>query len=180
MVRTTSEKGIAPQARKLIEIRAYSFFASTGVPVDELIDEGMLVYALCLTKWTPSLGTKFTTYLFEALNNGLANFCDAWWKQLPAALWDGEELPDWGTMPDTEEGLIFKELIASLSPEAQGVALILEQCADDLLKKMGDKVKDPHSPKHIKGALKRYLLDLGWHPKKIDRTFKELTAAFTP
>lgn len=179
MIRSATEKGIADRAYRLVKIRAYSFHRTTGVPLDELESEGLLCYVLCLASYKSGKGVKFTTYLYSCLNNHLATFCHRWQKQLIAMTWDGEIFPDAGYDSGMEGITIYRESLSLLSAEAQGVAMVLEKCADEIVKSMRSRVKNPHSPKHLKGTLRRFLGKLGWKESTINRAFSELAEAFT-
>jgi len=173
MIRSTEGKGISENIYSLVKARAYSFYITTGIPLDELESEGLLVYSICLSKWKPGNGVKFTTFLYQCLTNNYIKFCEEWRHQLPAMLID-YELPEIAYRESMERRLMFKQMIKSLSPEAQGVVALLEECADDILA-MGDRdAKDPHAPKRLVGALRRFLKSIGWRAWVIDKTFKEL------
>lgn len=171
---------------RYIEQVAWYYSNVTKVPQEELESEGLLEYVLCLTKYDPNRHTKFTTFFYSCLLNHFKDYSMTWYKQLPAMLWepiktyDGEEvpLPEIACDDMTDRIYSFRQMLSKLSPPAQGVALILEECADEIVSNVdAQTVKNPHSPKHLKGALRRFLLKLGWKENVIDKAFTELTMA---
>jgi Sigma-70 region 2 len=188
MYRIAPEKGISDKVYNLVKIRAYSFHCTTGITYNELISEGLYIYSRALLSYNPDKGVKFTTYLYGCLNRELIQFCTKWRRQLPALPMSDilehlkhenpgkkhYDLLELRIPAGYDQEYEYKEMLSKLSPEAQGIALLLEECADEIVKEHGDAVKDPHSVKHLRGSLARYLRKLGWKHCNINRAFGEL------
>ena len=167
-------KSIEEESFAIVKARAFSFSRS-GVPQDELESEGLVVYAICLLKYKQNSKTKFTTFLYGCLNNHFSRYVDTYRKQLPAMFWFEDQLPDVPYYENTERQLIFKQEITKLSPEAQGIISILEECADEIIILNSSSIKEPHAQRNLIGTLKKFLTMLGWQKKTIEKTFNELT-----
>lgn len=198
MKRTAEEIGINEKIMGLIKLRAYSFNRSTGVPIDELTSEGMLIYVECLSRYREDNeeGASFYSYLFTMLTSRFINFTKTYYKQVPCFY---TELSNFDHVPDSDEyegeytnkpHILFPHIdeiayrlielrqeLAKLSPEAQGVVALLENCANELIAMQNVRTKNPHDKRNIVGPLKRMLRNMGWKTSAINRTFNELALA---
>jgi hypothetical protein len=178
--RKTEATGISDYCYKIIQKKSWQFSIKTGIPQDQLESEGLLEYVLCLKKYKAENGNLFITFFYRCLENRLIDYTTEWYRQLPAFTWDSETMPfpEIAHNDNTERRYALKEMLAKLSPSAQGIAMLLDTCANEIIEDV-DKltVKNPHCSKHLKGALRRFLIKLGWEQCIINKAFTELEMA---
>jgi hypothetical protein len=143
---------------KLIRSRANYWYRKTGRDLDELLLQGNLAFSIALEKYKPSKGS-FSTLLWYELENYIGNF--AKWNGarrsvVPVCSTDnGVDVSNYSEKTwNPETHLIFKELLHSLSEEAQEVVKTIFNCPDELLTMIKDSAK---KRKLTQKTLKEYL-----------------------
>lgn len=188
----------------LIRARAYSFYRTTGVPMNELVAEGGVVYAECMLKYVPNnlSGASFTTFFFTALTNHFSSYCKQYERHYRQEIlfsdlereagkynasshhdWLEENSGDLDTLLNSicpsgdrfDKRLEFYQSIKKLSPKSQGIIELLDSCANEILAMCPKKTEFPHAQRNLIGSLRRYLMKLGWKRSTIDNCFRELT-----
>ena len=76
---------------KLILQKVFSFYRSFGVPVDELKSEANVIF-METTRIYDERKSKFITFLFIRLDQGLLQFIQRWRNQLPSYYEGTEEI----------------------------------------------------------------------------------------
>lgn len=154
-------------AARLTGWRAHSWAMTTNLDKDDLIQEGWLVYDK-IRKDKPS-----TTFLVHALNNRFSNLNRPRpWEPVLGIRLHGSPEP----RPDKVAG--FADVLDSLDADDKIVAdIVLNQIAKvfQFDEKLYKKAKI--GPRHIRGALRKYLeRNLGWGRRRIDSAFHHLAA----
>jgi hypothetical protein len=152
--------------KKLIYARAWSYCRTTGLPVEDFISEGNIIFCKAAQKHKPKHGA-FSTYLTTALNNRFYNYALQEWREVHLAELDLSIPTDTHTM--VERGTAFKQMVDGLSDEAKQIVAIFMHFPGELIE-FGEQLK----PKFVRGKLTRFLRAYGWSHGKIERSYNEL------
>lgn len=155
---------------KLISSKAYYYHSSFGVPIEELRSEANMIFVTTL-KLYDETKSKFTTFLYIRLDQGLLQFIQKWRTQLPV-YYEGMEmlenstqhccLADWKTS--------FWDKVRGLSEEAEAVVICITDGPEEIY-----KIIQTRPPKMVRGAVVKYLRnEKQWSWPKIWRVFREI------
>ncbi len=155
---------------KLMKMKAWSFHKSFGIPIEELVSETNIIFVTTL-KLYDETKSKFTTFLYIRLDQGLLQFVQEWRKQLPS-FYEGSELVenslqhsyciDW-----IEE---FWGKVAMLSEEAAIVVTCITDGPEEIYQIIQTK-----PPKMVRGAVIKYLRkEKQWSWPKIWHVFRAI------
>jgi hypothetical protein len=181
--------------KNMIHKKALCMFKTTGVPIEELISQGNLLFCEALLKYNADKAS-FSTYLTMFLECRLITFCKIWklWSRVSSLPFkefvEGKkkethgEVPvfldnDSEIMPESCEHLMpsvlykirYEEWRHSLSSNArQVVDLVTSFSSAEIL-----GVTGATPSKHIRGAVKRYVMkELGWTYIETLHTIREI------
>ena len=153
------------------------FHKSTGIPYDDLLAEAMYKFVRATQGWDPDGDAGFNHYLYRVLENGLRDFIRKNRRivTLPPPE-DGQDgiverdaLVQQHTEWHPQIALRGKDLVDSLSHEAQQVARILLTAPAEILELVGTE-----SPREVRGRIVEHLREQDWSWPSIWRAFKEL------
>lgn len=139
--------------------RRYSLIYN--IPFDELISEAYHIFCKALESYNPNKGTRFNSWLFTLLNNGLNTYCKHWVSRGYCELdqWKNDLFID----PEQLISLEEEEIMSSLSDKAKELLNILQSSFDLSL-----------PPKLLRGKLRDHLFSIGWNHREYYQTMKEL------
>lgn len=149
---------------KLIQKIAWSFHKTTRLPVDDLIGEASLAYALNLPDYDPERG-KISTFMYPRIRCHLIDYCKDQIQHKHDNLLD--DLEDSRAEADTttasqEDRTLFKAALKDGSEEVKYLAWMIFQSPGEFLGYGG------------RGRVKDKLREHGWTWTQIWRTFGEV------
>src|SRR3972149_1261828 len=155
---------------KLILQKVFSFYRSFGVPVDELKSEANVIFMETLQIYDESK-SKFITFLFIRLDQGLLQFIQRWRSQLPSYYEGTEEIEkslQCSYKMNWREALWDK--VKGLSKEAEVVVLCITDGPEEIY-----HIIQTRPPRMVRGAVVRYLRnEKGWSWPRIWSVFREI------
>ena len=159
---------------KLIYKLSWKFSRTTGIPFEDLVSEATVAWLSAAERFDPAKGAP-STYAYHVIHNHLASLAQV---SLRETTIDDEEkmestfssIPS--RRPSPHHELEFRQLVLSMSKEAQEVCSILFHAPEEL-----SKLAKNDMPKSIRGALKGSLRSRGWSWPKIWKTFEEIKTA---
>jgi len=160
--------------RWIILNMADGFAKKTGHDIEELLSIGNSVFMYCYKSWKHDKG-RFSTWLCTCLRTKMIDHVRKNDKPLTTS---NREAPDLTRLSDTHfEGhprhnLYAKEMGYSLTTEAKFVIGVLLSDPCLLL-----NLKGTETPKHVRGALRRFLEKAGWTQEQIWSCFREIRTA---
>jgi len=152
---------------KLILKIAWSFHKTTGIDVNELLNEACLGYMESLKTHDPAKG-KRSTWAVAIMKNRLVTYLSTtqrYNKRFPSLEADQLEGIK-GNQPPADESLIFKEALQKMTPDSQNICKLIFTSPIDFL--------EVGPPKLIRGELYRLLRKQGWSWPKIWFCFNEI------
>lgn len=155
---------------KLISSKAYYYHSSFGVPVEELRSEANMIFVTTL-KLYDETKSKFTTFLYIRLDQGLLQFIQKWRTQLPV-YYEGVEVLENSTQHccSADWKTSFWDKIKSLSEEAEAVVICITDGPEEIYNAIQTR-----PPKMVRGAVVKYLRnEKQWSWPKIWRVFREI------
>ena len=152
------------QDMKLIQKIAWSFHRTTGLPVDDLIGEASLAYAINLQDYDPERA-KLSTFMYPRIRSHLINYCKAQVQHKHDNLLD--DLEDNRAEADTvtasqEDRTLFKSALKNGSEEVKYLAWMIFQSPGEFLGYGG------------RGKVKDKLREHGWTWSQIWKAFGEI------
>lgn len=148
----------------LIQKIAWSFHRTTGLPVDDLIGEASLAYALNLPEYDPERA-KLSTFMYTRIRCHLIDYCkdqiqhkhDNLLDDLDDSRAEGDS-----TSASQEDRTLFKSALKDGSEEVKYLAWMIFQSPGEFLGYGG------------RGKVKDKLREHGWTWSQIWRTFGEV------
>ena len=155
--------------QKLIMSRAWAWAERTGVPFDEIMAEGTLVFMKCMTAYDDEKG-PFSTYLYTSLENGLRELCFNAMERSATECVNIEDLSESLSCHDPiMERAALKEAIHRMSEEAKSVVMLVLYSPSELV-----PFAKTSGTLGMRTALKRYLSHLGWNKRHVHSVFREI------
>jgi len=140
----------------LIKKIAWSFHATTGICLEELMSEATLAYLKAEKTFKTEYRCKQSTYIYQCVTNSLITFC----KQEKSHSCANTDILD-VQLPAAEKSPLF-ELLSDMPINSKDLALLVFNNPDRYI------CKNP------KTKLVADLRELGWAHQKIWDTFKEI------
>lgn len=152
------------QDMKLIQKIAWSFHRTTGLPVDDLIGEASLAYAINLQDYDPERA-KLSTFMYTRIRCHLIDYSKAQVQHKHESLLD--DLEDNRAEADTtsasqEDRTLFKSALKDGSEEVKYLAWMVFQSPGEFLGYGG------------RGKVKDKLREHGWTWSQIWKAFGEI------
>jgi DNA-directed RNA polymerase specialized sigma24 family protein len=142
--------------KMMIAKKAWKYSTMYTIEFEELVCEGNLIFVKA-TKAFNNNGTKFSTFLWRCLENGLSSFCKQERRQMFFEYSEDGELPD-GCNDDhlmIKKSIDIRQSIARLSVHSQVVMRLLIERPHEL----GLTGQEP--PRVIRGTIKRHFRQQG-------------------
>jgi len=147
--------------KKMIKMFVFKTYLKSGIDYDELDAQANLLFCEALNDYDQKK-SKFSTYLYIYLQNGLKNYVynEKKQKKIFNSLSNLSDL--YYIYNHKEKKTISKE-----------TTFIINMLIDDY-EKVRSFTKNKYGGKISKNCLLKYLLDLGWKRQKINQTFCEI------
>lgn len=159
------------ECKPMIEYLTTKMWYKTGFEREELRAQANFIFMKCYDSFDPNRNCKFGSWLHTNVEHGLMKFVAKNWKvrTLDEVVEVESENHEW----NPSKVLEFKDLLNSFSSEAKFVCQLLLDCPDEII-----QTSDQHTPKYIRGYIRRHLISIGWTQNKIYHAFHDLREAF--
>lgn len=171
---------------KLIYKKAHSFNATTGVPFDDLVAEGNLIFCEACMAYQNGRAA-FSTYLWKRLDKGLYNFTMKYNRHTGAQFIPTDMERENGCNPHNGINTQSTNLACNKFESYTDFLLLKESLSDKGYMLVSAITDDPHKvlglgdfgkPKNARGSIFRHLKNNeGWSWSVIWSTFNEVKVA---
>jgi DNA-directed RNA polymerase specialized sigma24 family protein len=157
----------------LIRKIAWSFYNTTGLEWEELLQEALLGYSLALQRITsnqynPEKGQKVTTFLWQSTTAHMLNYVKKN-KKFKAAC-TSVTIEELTNLPVDDTSFSTQQLFETLSKEAQEIVSLVFSLP---------QVFDGEAPTKARKHITNILINRGWTEEKIAFGMKELQVVFS-